>query len=287
MKKGGTFLRRSSSTEDYRRIEKAILFLDENVHRQPDLKEIAATMGLSEYHFQRLFRRWAGISPKRFLQFLTVEHAKRAMMKAGSLLDVTYQVGLSSGSRLHDLFVNVEGVTPGKYRARGKHLTVWYGFHPTPFGECLIAVTDRGISNLSFIEDGDRDRAARDLKKYWRHAEVQEDPSVTAAYVKRIFGAAPGTGLNAFLKGTNFQIKVWRALLMIPRGRVRSYEGIAKEIGRPKAVRAVANAVGRNPLAYLIPCHRVIRKSGVIGGYRWGGKRKKAMLAWEAAQQEE
>jgi AraC family transcriptional regulator of adaptative response/methylated-DNA-[protein]-cysteine methyltransferase len=282
-----SYVRRRSSTEDYRRIEEAIHFLERNVHRQPDLKQIAATLGLSEYHFQRLFRRWAGISPKRFLQFLTVEHAKRAMMKAGSLLDVTYQVGLSSGGRLHDLFVNVEGVTPGEYRARGEHLTVRYGFHPTPFGECLVAVTDRGITNLSFIEEGGQERAARELKKYWRHAEVREEPSVTEAYVKRIFGAAPEGGLKAFLKGTNFQIKVWQALLTIPRGRVTSYSVIAREIGRPRAVRAVANAVGRNPLAYLIPCHRVIRKSGEVGGYRWGNTRKKAILAWESASKEE
>jgi AraC family transcriptional regulator of adaptative response/methylated-DNA-[protein]-cysteine methyltransferase len=282
-----SYVRRRSSTEDYRRIEKAIRFLEKNVHRQPDLKQIAGTLGLSEYHFQRLFRRWAGISPKRFLQFLTVEHAKRAIMKAGSLLDVSYQVGLSSGGRLHDLFVNVEGVTPGEYRARGEHLTVRYGFHPTPFGECLVAVTDRGICNLSFIEEGGQERAARELKKYWRHAEVREDPFVTGRYVKQIFGAAPEGGLNVFLKGTNFQIKVWQALLTIPRGRVTSYSVIAEEIGRPRAVRAVANAVGRNPLAYLIPCHRVIRKSGEAGGYRWGNTRKKAILAWESASKEE
>jgi AraC family transcriptional regulator of adaptative response/methylated-DNA-[protein]-cysteine methyltransferase len=281
-------LERRSSTGDYRRIEKAILFLEKNVHRQPDLKEIAETLNLSEYHFQRLFRRWAGISPKRFLQFLTVEHAKQVMKKAGSLLDVTYQVGLSSSGRLHDLFVKVEGVTPGEFRAGGDHLTIRYGFHPTPFGKCLVAVTDRGISNLAFIQEGRQDKAVGELKRYWRHAVIRKDPSATKAYVERIFGsAAADRSLKAFLKGTNFQIKVWQALLRIPRGSVASYDAIATEIGRPEAVRAVANAVGRNPLAYLIPCHRVIRKSGVVGGYRWGGTRKRAMLAWEAAQKEE
>jgi len=280
-------LNRRGSTEDYRRIEKAILFLEKNVHRQPDLKEIAATLSLSEYHFQRLFRRWAGISPKRFLQFLTVEHAKQVMKRAGSLLDVTYQVGLSSSGRLHDLFVSVEGVTPGEFRARGDHLTIRYGFHATPFGKCLIAVTDRGISNLAFIEEGGQGKAVGELKRYWRHAVVREDPSATRGYVERIFGpVATDRSLKAFLKGTNFQIKVWQALLAIPRASVTSYEAIATEIGRPGAVRAVANAVGRNPLAYLIPCHRVIRKSGVVGGYRWGGARKKAMLVWETAQKE-
>ncbi|HTR44430.1 MAG TPA: methylated-DNA--[protein]-cysteine S-methyltransferase [Thermodesulfovibrionales bacterium] len=280
-------MNRRGSTEDYRRIEKAILFLEKNVHRQPDLKEIAATLSLSEYHFQRLFRRWAGISPKRFLQFLTVEHAKQVMKRAGSLLDVTYQVGLSSSGRLHDLFVSVEGVTPGEFRARGDHLTIRYGFHATPFGKCLIAVTDRGISNLAFIEEGGQGKAVGELKRYWRHAVVREDPSATRGYVERIFGpVATDRSLKAFLKGTNFQIKVWQALLAIPRASVTSYEAIATEIGRPGAVRAVANAVGRNPLAYLIPCHRVIRKSGVVGGYRWGGARKKAMLVWETAQKE-
>ena len=280
-------MNRRGFTEDYRRIEKAILFLEKNVRRQPDLKEIAATLNLSEYHFQRLFRRWAGISPKRFLQFLTVEHAKQVMKRAGSLLDVTYQVGLSSSGRLHDLFVSVEGVTPGEFRARGDHLTIRYGFHATPFGKCLIAVTDRGISNLAFIEEGGQGKAVGELKRYWRHAVVREDPSATRGYVERIFGpVATDRSLKAFLKGTNFQIKVWQALLAIPRASVTSYEAIATEIGRPGAVRAVANAVGRNPLAYLIPCHRVIRKSGVVGGYRWGGARKKAMLVWETAQKE-
>jgi len=280
-------LRRRSSAEDYRRIEKAILFLEQNVHRQPGLKEIAAALNLSEYHFQRLFTRWAGISPKRFLQFLTVEHAKQAMKSTGSLLDVTYRVGLSSSGRLHDLFVNVEGMTPGEYRAQGEHLTIRYGFHPTPFGECLIAVTERGISNLIFIPEGGRDKIERELKKHWRHADMREDASATRVYAERIFGnPGPDAGLEVFLRGTNFQIKVWQALLMIPLGSVASYETIAEKIGQPRSVRAVANAVGRNPVAYLIPCHRVIRKSGMIGGYRWGSVRKKAILSWEASHSE-
>lgn len=272
-----------SSTEDYQRIEKAILFLEKNVHQKPDLKEIARTVNLSEHHFQRLFKRWAGISPKRFLQALTLEHAKEALKSSGSLLDATYKAGLSSPGRLHDLFVNIEAVTPDEFRKQGAGLKIRYGFHPSPFGECLVAITDRGISNLAFVPQGDRAKFIHELKKQWHHAEFLEDPSATKPYATRIFSTATfAAPLALHLKGTNFQVKVWQALLKIPRGAVASYEDIAGMIGKPAAVRAVANAVAHNPVAYLIPCHRVIRKTGVVGGYRWGSVRKKAMLAWEA-----
>jgi len=273
-------MRLQSFAEDYQRIEKAILFLEKNVHRQPELKEIARSVNLSEYHFQRLFRRWAGISPKRFLQALTIERAKEALKNSGSLLNVTYEAGLSSLGRLHDLFVNMEAVTPDEFRKRGASLTIRYGFHPSPFGECLVAVTDRGISNLAFVPRGGRTKIVRELKRQWRHAEVLKDPSATRPHADRIFGAAkPDTPLTLHLKDTNFQVKTWQALLNIPRGMVSSYEDIARQIGKPTAVRAVA----RNPVAFLIPCHRVIRKTGAVGGYRWGSVRKKAILAWETA----
>ncbi len=275
-----------ASEKDYQRIEKAILFLEKNVQHRPDLKEIAKSVNLSEYHFQRLFRRWAGISPKRFLQALTLERAKEALKNSGSLLDVTYEAGLSSPGRLHELFVNMEAVTPDEFRKQGASLKIRYGFHPSPFGECLVAVTDRGISNLAFVPQGNRSKIIRELKEQWNRAEVLEDPSASKPYADRLFGAGKADPpLPLYLKGTNFQIKVWQALLKIPRGAVASYEDIARRVGNPHAVRAVANAVAHNPVAYLIPCHRVIRKTGAVGEYRWGSARKKALLAWEAGRE--
>lgn len=278
---------KTQAADDYQRIEKAILFLEKNALCRPDLKEIAKAVNLSEYHFQRLFKRWAGISPKRFLQALTLERAKEALKNSGSLLDVAYGMGLSSPGRLHDLFVNIEAVTPDEFRKQGASLKIRYGFHPSPFGEFLVAVTDRGISNLAFVPQGDRTRIIRELKNQWKHAEVLEDPSATRPYADRLFKASRSASpLMLHLKGTNFQIKVWQALLNVPRGAVASYEYIARKIGMPSAVRAVANAVAHNPVAYLIPCHRVIRKTGVVGGYRWGSTRKKAMLAWESERED-
>jgi AraC family transcriptional regulator of adaptative response/methylated-DNA-[protein]-cysteine methyltransferase len=277
-----------SEMETYRVIEKAILYLERNFRRQPGLKEIAKSVNVSEYHFQRLFKRWAGISPKRLLQLLTIENTKKLMMNSGSLLDLTYESGLSSPSRLHDLFVNIEAVTPDEFRRSGADMKILYGFHPSPFGECFIAVTGRGICNLAFTLTGGRRRAVSDLKKRWSHAEIREDTAATKPYAERIFRArGPNKATTLHLKGTNLQIKVWQALLRIPRGRLISYEVLARKIGRREAVRAVANAVARNPIAFLIPCHRVIRKTGVIGDYHWGSARKKAIMAWEAGRAEE
>jgi AraC family transcriptional regulator of adaptative response/methylated-DNA-[protein]-cysteine methyltransferase len=274
---------KTSWTTDYRRIERAILFLEGHAGHQPGLKDVSRHVNLSEYHFQRLFKRWAGITPKQFLQVLSLERTKELLRERGSLLDVTYRAGMSSPSRLHDLFVSIEAVTPREFREKGRELSIRYGFHPTPFGECLIAVTDRGISNLAFVREGGRKKALSDLRQQWRHAEISEDPRGTKSYIEMIFGTshAAGRTINLALKGTNFQVKVWQALLKIPRGAVSSYETIAAAIRKPMAVRAVANAVARNPVAFLVPCHRVIRKTGAIGGYHWGTARKKAMLAWE------
>lgn len=276
-------------SQDYSRIERAILFLEKNFHSQPELKEIARAVNLSEFHFQRLFRRWAGISPKRFVQFLTVQHTKGLFNGSRSLLDVTYDAGLSSPSRLHDLFVSVEAVTPGEFKTRGKGLRISYGFHPTPFGECILGVTDRGICHLSFVPDGARERALRQLMSRWNGADFVEDKELTSPYATRIFATRSLRGdrpLTLYLKGTNFQIKVWEALLTLAPGSVVSYEDLAARVGSTGAARAVGNAVAQNPIAFIIPCHRVIRKSGVIGNYRWGPMRKKAMLAWEAARRQ-
>ena len=269
-------------SEDYSRIEQAIRFLEANSLHQPDLREVAESVHLSEYHFQRLFTRWAGISPKRFLQFLTKENAK-ALLKNTSLLDATYSAGLSSPGRLHDLFVKCEAVTPGEYKLKGAGLRIVYGFHPTPFGECLIASTERGICFLAFVNDGKRDVAFEALKEDWQNAEIVEDAERTAGYVKAIFSPDAKSPITLHLRGTNFQIKVWEALLRIPTGQVTSYEDLAAFTGNSSAARAVGNALAHNPVAYLIPCHRVLRKVGDFGNYRYGRERKKAMLMREIA----
>ena len=271
--------------EDYMRIEQAILYLENHYKDQPELAEVAAKIGLSEYHFQRLFTRWAGVSPKRFLQFLTKEGAKDLLNRSENLLDTTHQVGLSSLGRLHDLFVTVEAVTPGEYKSRGAGVTIRYGLHPTPFGKCLIATTDRGICHLSFVQSGEGD-AIDSLVSEWRQASMIEDYRATAPLIEPIFGLgyrSQPRPLSVHLRGTNFQLKVWEALLQIPAGEVTTYAGLAARIGKPGAARAVGTAVGHNPIAVLIPCHRVIRKVGDFGNYRYGALRKKALLAREFA----
>jgi AraC family transcriptional regulator, regulatory protein of adaptative response / methylated-DNA-[protein]-cysteine methyltransferase len=271
-------------SQHYQLIEQAIQYIEANARRQPELEEIASAVGLSEYHFQRMFTQWAGISPKRFLQFLTKEHAKELLDRSENLLETTHQIGLSSLGRLHDLFINTEAVTPGEYKSRGAGLSIRYGIHPTPFGKCLIAVTERGICNLSFV-DGSEGKAIDNLVKDWDQARMTEDYKATSPLVTRIFlNPKPDPGfekLNLHLRGTNFQIKVWEALINIPTGAVTTYEHIAAQIGRPNAVRAVGSAIGHNPIAYLIPCHRVIRKSGEFGNYLYGSARKKAILVKE------
>ena len=269
--------------QHYRLIEQAIQYIEANARNQPERAEIASAVGLSEYHFQRMFTRWAGISPKRFMQFLTKEHAKEILDHSENLLDATHQTGLSSLGRLHDLFVNTEAVTPGEYKSRGAGVDIRYGIHPTPFGKCLIATTERGICHLGFV-DGSEGRAIDNLVEHWKNASMSEDYASTAPLVNRIFlegeSALP---LRLHLRGTNFQIKVWEALLSIPPGALTTYEQIAAQIGSPRAMRAVGSAVGDNPIAYLIPCHRVIRKSGEFGNYLYGSARKKAILARELA----
>lgn len=270
---------------DYERVEKAIRYLETHHRDQPALADLAAAAGLSEFHFQRLFSRWVGISPKRFLQFLTKEHAKSLLAGSQSLLDTTYDSGLSSPGRLHDLFVTCEAVTPGAYKRRGLGLEIRFGFYPSPFGTCLLAVTDRGLCALTFVQDGNRQVPLAELARQWPQAAIRHDPHAAAGLLDPIFGfprdQAPAP-LHLFVKGTNFQLKVWEALLRIPLGKAVTYEDIARHLGMPKAARAVGNAVGRNPIPFLIPCHRVIRKMGVFGYYGGGPARKKAMLGWEA-----
>jgi AraC family transcriptional regulator of adaptative response/methylated-DNA-[protein]-cysteine methyltransferase len=269
-------------SDDYLRIEQAILYLENNYKEQPGLEEVAANIGLSEFHFQRLFTRWAGVSPKRFLQFLTKEGAKELLDQSENLLDATYQVGLSSLGRLHDLFVTTEAVSPGEFKTRGEGVTIRYGLHASPFGKCLIAVTERGICHFGFVQTTEGD-AIDNLVTEWKNARMIEDRVFTAPLVEPIFDLDSRGRLNIHLRGTNFQLKVWEALLQIPTGAVTTYEGLAERIGKPTAARAVGTAVGHNPIAVLIPCHRVIRKAGEFGNYRYGAARKKALLAYESA----
>jgi AraC family transcriptional regulator of adaptative response/methylated-DNA-[protein]-cysteine methyltransferase len=275
----------SSACRDYERIEKAIMYIETNFDRQPELKEISDHIGLSEFHFQRLFSNWVGISPKRFLQFLTKEHVKTLLENSANLLDATFDAGLSSPGRLHDLFVACEAVTPGEYKAKGRGLSISYGFHESPFGECLIAVTGRGICWLSFVRAGSRQTLLAELVSAWKNAHIIENPSETRPLVARIYDPAMWHRLSplpVLVKGTNFQIKVWEALLRIPLGTVVAYEDLALQSGFPKAVRAVGSAVGKNPVSFVIPCHRVVRKTADFGNYGGGPARKKAMLAWES-----
>jgi AraC family transcriptional regulator, regulatory protein of adaptative response / methylated-DNA-[protein]-cysteine methyltransferase len=276
----------SRRATDYERIERAIRYLETNYRRQPDLKELARGAGLSEFHFQRLFRRWAGISPKRFVQYLTAGHAVRLLRESRNNLDAAFDAGLSGSGRLHDLLVNFHAVTPGELKRDGAGLTIQYGFHPSPFGECLIAVTTRGVCHLGFVPPEGRRSALAELTAEWPRARTEEAPRATARIARWLFAHGNGRSpeINLHLRGTNFQIKVWEALLRIPPGKVVSYEDVAQHLDKPRAVRAVANAVAHNPVAWLIPCHRVIRKSGVLGGYRWGETRKKILLAWEAGK---
>jgi len=274
-------------SQDYLLIEQAIQYLEKHVTAQPDLSQLASAVGMSEYHFQRVFSRWAGISPKRFTQFLTKESAKDLLAKSENLLDTTYEIGLSSLGRLHDLFVTTEAVTPGQYKSGGTGLTIRYGLHDTPFGKALIGTTERGICHLGFV--GKSEGTAIDaLVSSWPQAKMVEDHNATAAMVKPIFDLSQRSKrpLHLHLRGTNFQLKVWEALLRIPPGAVSSYEELAKQAGSPGASRAVGTALGHNPIAVLIPCHRVIRKSGKFGNYHYGTARKKAILGWEAANRQ-
>jgi AraC family transcriptional regulator, regulatory protein of adaptative response / methylated-DNA-[protein]-cysteine methyltransferase len=270
---------------DYERIARAIGYLRNHAEKQPDLSVVAREIHLSDHHFQRLFTRWAGVSPKRFLQYLTVEHAKTRLETSPSLLNLAGEIGLSGPGRLHDLFVSLEAMSPGEYKAGGAGLEIRYGVHETPFGPALIAVTTRGICGLHFLGDGDAGVAL--LREDWPRAGLREDIAGTAAIIARIFAPlqrADGKPLALLVRGTNFQVKVWQALLGLPAGALTTYGRLARQIGQPSAARAVGSAVGSNPIAWLIPCHRVIRESGELSHYRWGDTRKAVMLGWEAAR---
>ncbi|HHQ4798242.1 TPA: bifunctional transcriptional activator/DNA repair enzyme AdaA [Aeromonas veronii] len=273
---------------DYARIADAIRFIASQVERQPTLDEIAAHVHLSPFHFQRLFSRWAGVTPKRYLQVLTLERAKALLQESRPLLEVADTLGLSSGSRLYDHFVQLEAVTPGEYKQRGAGLVIDHGVHDTPFGQAFVALTPRGVCNFSFLDEKTPEAPLADLARSWPAARLQEAPSRTQNVINTMFDGskAPDRPISLHVSGTNFQISVWRALLQIPPAKVVSYAQVASAVGNPKAARAVGLAVGANPVALMIPCHRVIQQNGKLGGYHWGETRKQAIHAWEAARYE-
>lgn len=275
-----------SGNYQYDQVAKAIDYLYENFREQPSLDEVAAQVNMSAFHFQRVFTEWAGISPKRFLQYLTTDYLKNKLGNFTNLLDAADDAGLSGQSRVYDLFVTLEAVTPQEYKEKGSGIAIDYGFHQTPFGECIVGVTERGICHLSFLAGGNRHEAVTGLEMAWENAQLRQNERATEKTAAVIFDKKPSADqkLNVLVKGTNFQVKVWNALLQIPMGSVSTYQSIAAGIGQPKALQAVGSAVGANPVAYLIPCHRVIRKNLVIGEYHWGTERKKAMLGWEMAK---
>lgn len=272
------------TARDYERVARAIEFLRRHAAEQPELAAVAGHVHLSGHHFQRLFTRWAGVSPKRFLQYLTVEHAKSRIAATQNVLDLAGEIGLSGPGRLHDLFVTLEAMSPGEYKAGGAGLAIRYGTHDSPFGRFMIAISRRGVCGLHFLAGGDD--AAALIRSEWPHAEIRHDPGGTAALAERVFrplASPPAAPLALLVRGSNFQIKVWRALLALPFGALATYRQIAAQIGEPTAARAVGNAAGANAIGWLIPCHRVIRESGELSRYRWGQTRKAAILGWEAS----
>lgn len=269
----------------YEKIEKAIRYINENIKTQPSLEEISNVVNLSPFHFQRLFRQWAGITPKRFLQFITIDHAKQ-LLKNSSVFDVSLEIGLSSQSRLHDHFVTLEAVTPGQYKNKGQNMIIEYGISHCAFGSVFIAATERGICQLSFTYEDNYFDELEALQRAWPNANILENHSRIKSLSKKIFNNnnEVNAKFHLLVQGSNFQVKVWESLLRIPTGMVFSYQQVAKSIDMPSGSRAVANAIAKNPIGYLIPCHRVIRNTGVIAGYRWGCERKQALIAWESAK---
>lgn len=275
---------------DYALIRSAIQFLTENHAAQPELAALARHLGMSETRCQKFFKQWCGLSPKEFVQAITIDHARRLLDGHASVLDCALDLGLSGGGRLHDLFVDHEAMTPGDYKRRGEGLTIAYGFHPTPFGDALVLATPRGVAGLAFVnEDAGEDRgdALADMQRRWPHASYVCDQAATKLHVDQIFDPlrwSPGDPVRLVLIGTDFEVRVWETLLRIPMGRAVSYGDIARHLGQPTAARAVGSAVGRNPISFVVPCHRVLRNDGNLGGYHWGLTRKRALIGWETGR---
>jgi AraC family transcriptional regulator of adaptative response/methylated-DNA-[protein]-cysteine methyltransferase len=267
---------------DYKRIERAIHYIGEHCNVQPSLEDIAEHVHMSPFHFQRLFTHWAGISPKKFLQYLTLRYAKKQIREDLSLSEIAYEAGLSGTSRLHDLFINMEGMTPGQYKKSGKGITIHYGFHQGPFGAYILALTsEERICALEFTDD--EEGTVKALHEQWSKSKLKYDPTFTTSLAKQLFSYESKAPLKLLVKGTPFQLKVWEALLKIPFGELVSYQAVSEHVNNPRGFQATGGAIGKNPVAFLIPCHRVVRKTGEINGYRWGLDRKSALIGWEAA----
>lgn len=275
----------TQAARDYELVRQNLDWLREHWRDQPTLDQLAERNGLSAAHLQRLFMRWAGLSPKAFVQALTIDHARKLLRDSASVLEAAYEVGLSGPGRLHDLFVTHEGMTPGTYKARGKGLEIRYGFHDCPFGKVLLMMTDQGICGLAFADPGEEEAALRDMRGRWPEANYVEDLAATSRPVLRIFNPNAWKSdepVRIVFIGTDFETRVWQTLLKVPLGRATTYSAIAGHMGNPKASRAVGAAVGRNPISFVVPCHRVLGKSGGLCGYHWGLTRKQAILGWEA-----
>jgi AraC family transcriptional regulator, regulatory protein of adaptative response / methylated-DNA-[protein]-cysteine methyltransferase len=273
--------------QDYDSVRRIVAFISQNWRDQPSLEEIATHVGLSTTHVHHLFRRWAGLTPKAFLQAITLDNARLMLAQSASVLETSYEVGLSGPGRLHDLFVTHEAMSPGEFKTAGAGLTMAYGFHPSPFGEAIVVATGRGLAGLGFVEGDDRAAALADMSRRWRNAAFVLDEALTEPLARRVFDARAWRAeepLRVVLIGTDFEVRVWQTLLRIPFGRAATYSDIAGHIGSPKAARAVGAAVGRNPVSFVVPCHRVLGRSGALTGYHWGVTRKQAMLGWEAGR---
>ena len=275
----------AKAAADYDIVRRAIAHIRGNWRRQPEIEEIAEAAGVTTTELHHLFRRWAGITPKAFLQALTLDTARQLLRDSASVLDTAYEVGLSGPGRLHDLFVTHESMSPGEWKAGGEGLTIFYGVHPCPFGRALVMANERGLCGLAFADAGKEKAAVADMRKRWPKAYYVGDVARTAVIANRVFDQSlwrPDRPLRVVLIGTDFEVRVWETLMRIPMGRAATYSNIAGKIGSPKASRAVGAAVGKNPIAFVVPCHRVIGKSGELTGYHWGITRKRAMLGWEA-----
>ena len=270
---------------DYLTVKRAIEFISTRWRDQPSIEAIACHVGLSASHLQFVFKRWAGLTPKAFLQAITIERARELLRDSATVLDTAYDVGLSGPSRLHDLFVTHEALTPGDYRR--DDLTLGFGFHDSPFGETIVVAAPRGLAGLGFVDDGKREAALADMQRRWPRAKFVANPDATAPFVARAFDPnqwRPETPLRIVLIGTDFELRVWETLLTVPMARATTYSDIARRIGKPKAARAVGAAVGRNPISFVVPCHRVLGRSGALTGYHWGLARKQAIIGWEAGR---
>lgn len=272
---------------DYDVVRHAIAYISEHWRAQPEVEAIAHAVGVTPDELHHLFRRWAGLTPMAFLQALTIDHARSLLRDSASILDAAYEVGLSGPGRLHDLFVTHEAMSPGQWKTGGEGLTINYGFHPSPFGMALVMATDRGLAGLAFADPGEEKEALIDMKQRWPRATYVEDKSGTATIARRVFDSSQWRAdqpLRIVMIGTDFEVRVWETLLRIPMGRASTYSDIARRLGKPQAARAVGAAVGKNPMSFVVPCHRVLGKSGDITGYHWGLTRKRAMLGWEAGR---